>query len=62
MDGRAKILKENSTVLNGPSPAETAATEFRVRCFQPLSHLSKSLRLLHMACATTNWRLREFLR
>jgi hypothetical protein len=40
MDGPAKIFKENRTVQNGPAPVETAVTEFRVRCFQPLSHLS----------------------
>ncbi len=34
MDGRAKIFKENKTAQNGPSPAEMAITEFRVRCFQ----------------------------
>jgi hypothetical protein len=33
MDGPAKILKENRTVEIGPSPAETAVTEFRVRYF-----------------------------
>jgi hypothetical protein len=35
MDGIAKILKENRTARNWPSLAETAVTEFRVRCFQP---------------------------
>jgi hypothetical protein len=39
-DGRSKIIKENSTLLNGLSLAETAVTEFRVRCIQPLCHLS----------------------
>jgi hypothetical protein len=39
-DGRAEILKENKTERNGSSLTETAVTEFRVRCFQPLSHLS----------------------
>lgn len=33
MDGRTKILKEYKTVQNEPSLAETAVTEFRVRCF-----------------------------
>jgi hypothetical protein len=37
MDGPAKILKENRTGEIGPSPAETAVTEFRVRCIQPLA-------------------------
>ena len=32
MDGTAKILKENRTAHNSPSPAKTAVTEFRVRC------------------------------
>ena len=31
VNGPAKILKENSTVLNGTSPAEMIETEFRVR-------------------------------
>ena len=32
MDSRAKIFKENNTAQDRPSPTETAATEFRVRC------------------------------
>jgi hypothetical protein len=40
MDGSAKIFKENRTVQNEPSLAGTAVTDFRVRCIQPLCHLS----------------------
>jgi hypothetical protein len=39
-DGPAKILKENKTAQNGPSPGETAVTEFRVRCFRPPGRVS----------------------
>jgi len=45
MDGPAKLLKENRTVQNRPSPAEMAITKFRVRYFQPLSHLYVSIYL-----------------
>jgi hypothetical protein len=44
MDGSVKIFKENNTVQNGSSRVEMAVTEFRVRCIQPLCHLSASLR------------------
>jgi hypothetical protein len=44
VDGPAKILKENSTVLDGTSPAEMTETEFRVRRIQPLCHLSRRVR------------------
>jgi hypothetical protein len=40
MDGRAKICREDSNAQNPPSPAETVMSEFRVRCFQPLSRRS----------------------
>jgi hypothetical protein len=36
-DGPAKIFKENRTLMNWPSPAVMAVTEFRVRCFAPCS-------------------------
>ena len=32
MDGLAEIVKENKTARHRSSPAETAVTEFRVRC------------------------------
>jgi hypothetical protein len=44
VDGDAEILKENKTEQNGPILAEMAATEFRVRCIQPLCHLSRRVR------------------
>jgi hypothetical protein len=39
-EGPAKIFKENRTLMNWPSLAVMAVTEFRVRCIQPLYHLS----------------------
>ena len=44
VDGDAEILKENRSEQNGPVLAEIAATEFRVRCIQPLFHLSRRVR------------------
>ena len=49
VDGRAKIFKENNTARAGSSPAEMGVTEFRVRCFQPLSHLSAGRKRLSVA-------------
>jgi len=45
VDGLSKILKENKIVQNWSSLGDTAVTEFRVRCFQPLSHLSAGPRM-----------------
>ena len=49
MDGAAKIFKENRTVQDTASLAEMAVTEFRVRCFQPLCHLSAGPKRLSVA-------------
>jgi hypothetical protein len=39
-DALTKILKQNSNVQNRAASDEMAVTEFRVRCIQPLCHLS----------------------
>jgi hypothetical protein len=44
MDGQNEITKRNRVVLNGSRQADTGATEFRVRCIQPLCHLSATSR------------------
>jgi hypothetical protein len=42
-DALTKILKQNSNVQNRAASDEMAVTEFRVRCIQPLCHLSAEL-------------------
>jgi hypothetical protein len=45
MDGRAEIFKENNAAQNRTSLAEMPVTEFRVRRFKALCHLSEEKKL-----------------
>ncbi len=55
VDGSAKLFKENSTVQNSPSLAETAVTEFRVRCFQSRTYREAEPRSGWQALSVLRW-------